>query len=140
MEKIKILIVEPMMDPYIKEIVNTLEEKQKIVGGLIQFVELEDSVDLILNEEGKTLNLEMNRIITNDIVCGNFFIAGQRNGESISLTEKQIQKYKAFFKLRKHTIPISLLKNKYQESNKLLEYDLTGVEKLLQLGNLLNGK
>ena len=128
------------MHPYIKEIVKTLEEKQKIVGWLIQFVELEDSVDLILNEEGKTLNLEMNRIITNDIVCGNFFIAGQRNGESISLTEKQIQKYKAFFKLRKHTIPISLLKNKYQESNKLLEYDLTGVEKLLQLGNLLNGK
>lgn len=140
MEKIKILIVEPMRDPYIKEIANTLEEKQKIVGGLIQFVELEDSVDLIFNEEGKILNLEMNRIITNDIVCGNFFIAGQRNGESISLTEKQIQKYKAFFKLRNHTIPISLLKNKYQESNKLLEYDLTGVEKLLQLGNLLNGR
>ena len=28
----------------------TLEEKQKIVGGLIDFIELEDDVDLIFNE------------------------------------------------------------------------------------------
>ena len=67
MEKIKFLIVEPIRDPYIKEIQNTLEEKQKIVNGLIQFIELEEDVDLIFNEDGKILNLEMNRIITNDV-------------------------------------------------------------------------
>jgi len=50
MDKIKVLIVEPIMDPYIKEISNTLEEKQKIVGGLIQKTELENNVDLIYNE------------------------------------------------------------------------------------------
>ena len=140
MDKIKVLIVETIRDPYVKEIINTLEEKQKIVGGLIQITELEEDVDLIFNEESKILNLEMNRIIKNDVVCGNFIIAGQRNGEHISLTEKQIKKYKAYFKLRNHTIPISLLKNQYQESSNLLGYDLTGIEKLLQLGNLLNGK
>lgn len=140
MEKIKVLIVEPIRDPYIKEIQNTLEEKQKIVNGLIQFIELEEDVDLIFNEDGKILNLEMNRIITNDVVCGTFIIAGQINGDSTSLTEKQIQKYKRYFKLRNHTIPISLLKNEYKESSKLLEHSLIGVEKLLHLGNLLNGK
>ncbi len=140
MEKVKILIVEPIRDPYIKEINNTLEEKQKLVGGLIEITELENDIDLIYNEESKILNLEMNRIIKNDVVCGSFIVVGQRNGEHISLTENQIKKYKAYFKLRNHTIPISILKNQYKESSNLLEYDLTGVEKLLQLGNLLNGK
>lgn len=137
MDKIKILIVEPIRDPYIEEIVNTLEEKQRIVGGLIQKAELENNVDLIFNEESKILNLEMNRIIKNDIVCGTFIIAGQINGEYISLTEKQIRKYKAYFKVRNHTIPISLLKNQFKESSNLLEYDLTGVEKLLNLKGFL---
>lgn len=140
MEKVKVLIVEPIMAPYIKEINNTLEEKQNIVGGLIQTEELENDIDLIYNEESKILNLEMNRIIKNDVICGNFIVVGQKNGVHISLTEQQIRKYKAYFKLRKHTIPISILKNQYKESSNLLEYDLTGVEKLLQLGDLLNGK
>ena len=66
-KKIRVLIVEPRKEPYVKEIEDTLEEKQKIVGGLIDFIELEDDVDLIFNEESKINNLEMNRIITNDI-------------------------------------------------------------------------
>ena len=96
MDKIKVLIVENTLNPYIKEITNTLEEKQKIVGGLIQITELENNVDLIYNEESKILNLEMNRIIKNDVVCGTFIITGQTNGESISLTENQIRKYKVY--------------------------------------------
>lgn len=137
MNKIKVLIVETIRDPYVEEIINTLEEKQKIVGGLIQKAELENNVDLIFNEESKILNLEMNRIIKNDVVCGTFIIAGQKNGEYISLTEKQINKYKKYFKLRDHTIPISLLRNKYKESSNLLDYDLIGIEKLLNLKDIL---
>lgn len=132
-EKIKILIVEPTLDPYVKEIENTLEKKQKIVGGLIEFVELEDDIDLICNEKGKIYNLPMNRIIKNDIICGTFIIAGQKNGESISLKDEQIKKYKSYFKLRNHTIPITLLKNKYKQSSELLAYDLSGIEKLLKM-------
>ena len=132
-EKIKILIVEPTLDPYVKEVENTLEKKQKIVGGLIEFVELEDDIDLICNEKGKIYNLPMNRIIKNDIICGTFIIAGQKNGESISLKDEQIKKYKSYFKLRNHTIPITLLKNKYKQSSELLDYDLSGIEKLLKM-------
>lgn len=137
-EKIKILIVEPTLDPYVKEIENTLGKKQKIVGGLIEFVELEDDIDLICNEKGKIYNLPMNRIIKNDIICGTFIIAGQKNGESISLKYEQIKKYKSYFKLRNHTIPITLLKNKYKQSSELLDYDLSGIEKLLKLDNFKN--
>lgn len=133
LEKIKVLIVEPTLDPCVKEIENTLEKKQKIVGGLIEFVELEDDIDLICNEKGKIYNLPMNRIIKNDIICGTFIIAGQKNGESISLKDEQIKKYKSYFKLRNHTIPITLLKNKYKQSSELLDYDLSGIEKLLKM-------
>lgn len=132
-KKIKVLIVEPMKEPYVKEIDNTLESKQKIVDGLIEFVELEDNVDLICNDEGKMNNLEMNRIITNDIICGTFIICGQKDGYSISLLDEKIEKYKKYFSLKFHRIPIELLKRQYRDSSNLLNYDLRGVEKLLKL-------
>lgn len=132
-KKIRVLIVEPRKELYVKEIEDTLEEKQKIVGGLIDFIELEDDVDLIFNEESKINNLEMNRIIKNDIVCGTFIICGQRNGESISLTDEQIKKYKKYFSLKFHSVVIELLKRQYRNSENLLNYDLRGIEKLLKL-------
>ena len=111
MEKIRVLIVESAFDPYVKEIENTLQAKQKIVGGLLEFVD-----------------------ITNDVICGTFIIAGQENGNTVSLTEKQIKKYKKYFNTRKHTIPIALLRNMYPESSMLLQCNLTGIEKMLDLG------
>ena len=131
MNKIKILVVEPIMDPYVTEIYNTLEEKQKIVDGLIQFIELEEDIDLICNEQGKEFNLEINKIIKNDVICGNFIICGQQNGDSISLTNNQIIKYKRLFKERYHTILKALLINRYGESKNLINVNLKGIHKLL---------
>lgn len=37
-----------------------LEHAQKAVGGLIQFVELGDGTDLVINEEGLLLHLPVN--------------------------------------------------------------------------------
>lgn len=138
MNKIKILVVKPIMDPYVTEIYNTLEEKQKIVGGLIQFIELEKDVDLICNEQGKEFNLEINKIIKNDVICGNFIICGQQNGDSISLTNNQIIKYKRLFKERYHTITKALLMNRFGESKNLINVNLKGIHKLLSLLNSTN--
>ncbi|MFR5509145.1 MAG: DUF3846 domain-containing protein [Clostridia bacterium] len=113
MNKIRILIVEPNKEPYQKRINHTLEDMQKVVGGLIEFVELEHNVDLICNEEGKIYNLPMNRAIQNDIIAGTFFIAGQHNGETISLSKKQIKKYKKVFRLNQD----ELLKRILEYSN-----------------------
>ena len=128
--RIRVIIVEPNKEPYTAKIRNTLEEKQKIVGGLIEFVELEHNVDLICNEENKILNLDFNRIIKNDIVCGTFIIAGQKNGYSISLSMKQIQKYKKEFALKKHKLAIDFLKTTLVNSSKLLNLNLSRVERL----------
>lgn len=127
MNKIRILIVEPNKEPYKKKIPHTLEDMQRVVGGLIEFVELEYNVDLICNEEGKIYNLPMNRAIQNDIVAGTFFIAGQHNGETISLSKKQIKRYKNIFKLNRDKDLIDMLNKEVKNSSNLLNLNLINV-------------
>ena len=136
MEKIRVLIVEPNKEPYQAKIKKGLEEKQKIVGGLIEFVELEHNVDLICNDEGKILNLEINRFIQNDIICGTFIIAGQHEGETISLSKKQLKKYKEEFRLWRDRKVIEFLRISLKDSSKLLELNLMEFEKLKLRGEL----
>ena len=85
---------------------------QKVVGGLVEYVQLEHNVDLICNDEGKLLNLELNRVLGNDIIAGTFFIAGQHKGETISLSRKQIKKYKKIFRLEKDKHFVNYLKTR----------------------------
>ena len=101
MSKIKVLLVKPNEIPEEIEIENTLEAKQKIVGGYIEqaYLPNDDSVVLICNEEGKISGMPLNRYIGHDIIAGPFLIVGDdyENGEYISLTEQQIKKYKEVF-------------------------------------------
>lgn len=127
MNKIRILVVEPNKEPYKKKIPHTLENMQRVVGGLIEFVELEYNIDLICNEEGKIYNLPMNRAIQNDIVAGTFFIAGQHNGETISLSKKQIKRYKDIFKLNRDKDLIDMLNKEVKNSSNLLNLNLINV-------------
>lgn len=128
MNKIEILVVEPNKEPYVKKIRNTLKDKQTVVDGLIEIIELEDDVDLVCNEEGKIYNLEFNRNIENDIIAGTFFIVGQHQGEHISLSKKQIKKYKEQFKLCKDKTIIELSKISLKDSSKLLVLNVIGIE------------
>lgn len=99
MEKtIKVIMVEPMKEPYPAEVENTLEGLQKGVGGYIETVYLEDGVMLVCNEEGKLIGLPGNRSLGNDIIAGTFFVAGRNDeGEFVSLTEDKIRQYSARF-------------------------------------------
>jgi len=69
-------MVEPHETPYVAEIGNDLASMQKAVGGNIQAVDLASYVSLVCNEEDKLLETEGNRSLGNDILVGNFFIAG----------------------------------------------------------------
>jgi hypothetical protein len=97
-EKIKVIIIEPEKDPYIKEIYNTLKAEQEIVGGLIQCLPTmfskEDTYDFIVNDEGKLLDLPLNRYIYDkqDIVAGNIIIAKAdiSTGEFVSIDDSQV--------------------------------------------------
>ena len=95
MEKtIKVIMVDPMKEPYPAEVENTLEGLQKAVGGYIETVYLEDDVVLVCNEEGKLIGLPGNRSLGNDIIAGTFFVVGSNDeGEFVSLTEDKIRQY-----------------------------------------------
>lgn len=105
MEKIKVLLVEPMKQTRVVEVENTLEAKQKIVGGLIQHVSLgSDEAAIICNDEGKLLGLKPNRpLLYNeqiyDIVCGTFLIVGAPADSDTysSLPDSLIEKYSSLY-------------------------------------------
>lgn len=100
---IKVVIIEPGKVPYAKEIDNTLETQQEIVGGFIEMIWLTANRDrnivLICNEEGKIMQLPGNRKLGDDIIAGTFFVAAHdMNSDDIgSLTEVEIAAVMARF-------------------------------------------
>ena len=89
----------------VKEIENTLEELQKIVGGYIEFPFLckdffENTIDVIINEEGKLIeglrpelaivDKRTNMIL--DVVYGScIFASHDEEGNTVSLNTEQIE-------------------------------------------------
>lgn len=99
--KLDVLYIEPNKLPVKKTINNTLEDKQKLVDGRIEYTYLPncDDIAIVCNEESKILGLPINRDIGHDIITGNFFIVGDdpELGEDRSLTQEQIDKYTKYF-------------------------------------------
>jgi len=98
-EKIKALLIKVGEEPKPFEVENHFRAMQNVVAGNIEFYQVDDRINAILNEEGKLIGLEGNRLIGNDIICGDFLIVGDDGyGETISLTENQLKKYTEKFK------------------------------------------
>lgn len=103
-EKIKVLVLEPMKKPYVKEIEHTLENLQKEVGGSIEAVyPFEDKVAIICNDEHKFNGMPMNRCLRDqdgeiyDILGGNLLVIGLTEYDFGSLTPEQVEKFSDFF-------------------------------------------
>ena len=101
---IQVLIVEPGKRPYIKEIDGSLASLQQEVGGYIQVVyPFDDPVGLICNEEGKLLNLSLNRALWTedgeiyDILAGTFLVVGLGEEDFASLPDTLAEKYTEHF-------------------------------------------
>ena len=102
----RVLIIEPMKEPHVADIENDLKSMQDVVGGLIEVINLEDDIVMVDNEEGKLIGLEGNRRVGRDIIAGTFFLCGSNDeGEFVSLTEEQIDKYTNRFKEPEHYTP-----------------------------------
>lgn len=102
----RVLIVEPERRPEAREIEDSLNAMQEIVGGLIQSIyPFDEPVALICNDEGKMINLPMNRGLRDkngqiyDIVSGTFFLCGAPadSDHFASLTPEQIERYEKRF-------------------------------------------
>lgn len=94
-----VLVVEPGMAPYEKEI-NGLEEMQATVGGLITAIyPYEEQVALVCNDEGINLGMEFNRSVGNGYggVFGTFFVCGLGEDDFCSLIPEQMERFKKEF-------------------------------------------
>lgn len=100
-QSIKVLRVQPHCIPDVIELGNDLRSLQEAVDGHIEIVGLESGVGILLNEEGKLLQMEPNRRLGRDILVGVFYVVGtdSDSGEVTSLSDELIQKYKLLFLL-----------------------------------------
>ena len=104
-EKLTVLVVEPMKEPYVKEIDLGLHALQAEVGGdIAASYPFDDPVGLVLNDEGKLIGLDLNRSLRDehgeiyDIVAGTFLVVGLGSESFASLPPDMIQKYTEQFK------------------------------------------
>ena len=104
-EKMTVLVVEPMKEPYVKEIDPGLHALQAEVGGdIAASYPFDDPVGLVLNDEGKLIGLDLNRSLRDehgeiyDIVAGTFLVVGLGPESFASLPPDMIQKYTEQFK------------------------------------------
>ena len=104
-EKMKVLVVEPMQEPDVKEIDAGLKSLQKEVGGRIQALyPFDEKAAVVCNDEGKINGLELNRALRNDngriydIIAGPFLICGLDGDRFGSLPDKLISKFSEQFK------------------------------------------
>lgn len=101
-KKINIIICEPNTPPRVETVEEKLETWQEITGGIIDVIyPHDDDSCIILNDEGKIINLPMNRSLRDelgnpyDVICGTFAIvrAPQDSDTFESLTDEQIARY-----------------------------------------------
>ena len=98
----QVVVVEPKKKPMVRDIDVGLESMQKIVGGPIEAVyPFDQPVALICNEEGKLLNLPLNRALRDDegsvydIISGTFFVcaAPPDSDHFAGLSDQQVKTY-----------------------------------------------
>ena len=106
---IRVLKVEPKKSPEVCELENNLDALQVAVSigadykGLIEIINLNEDTCILCNEEGKLINLEPNRRLGMDILCGVFYVTGQDDeGNLTSLNDDAMQFYSEYFKNIEH--------------------------------------
>ena len=106
MSDMNVLLVQPESYPKSVTIGSDLESLQAAVGGSIEVVyPFEDSVGLIMNEEGKIEGLPLNRALRDDqgelydIIAGDFLVVGLTEDDFGSLTPEQMDKFEKLIKI-----------------------------------------
>lgn len=99
-----VLLVRPNMYPQAVQIGCELNDLRKAVGGDIEATyPFEDSVALIMDEEGKMVGKDLNRALRDedgnmyDIVAGDFLVVGLGEEDFTSLSPELMKKYEEHF-------------------------------------------
>jgi hypothetical protein len=95
-KKMKVVVKEPSKAPVEKDIENTLEALQELVGGWIEFTAY-NGCDVIVNEEGKLMGLEPNLVNEyGDVLVGTVVFVGEADDEG-ELTDVNVDKIMRMF-------------------------------------------
>lgn len=101
----EVLLVEPGKEARIAEIGNDLKSLQAAVGGYIEATyPFDDPVALVCNDEGKIMQMPLNRALRDengkiyDAVAGPFFICGLGKDDFCSLPKELQAKYMEKFR------------------------------------------
>lgn len=72
------------------EVDHSLESMQRLVGGFIECIQLQDGIDLWCNEEGQLLDLPLIQdLVSGRVIAGDYFFARHDSeGNTISLTDE----------------------------------------------------
>jgi len=97
--RIRVVVVDPGRPPEVREVDNTVEAAQEIVGGYVAFLHLERGVKLVMNEDATRSNTRFspNRWVGNDLIRGPFFISKEHKvpgtGIMVSLSDEEVAFY-----------------------------------------------
>ena len=97
--KMTVIIVEPGLRPYLKDIPPGLKSLRREVGGKIEATFLENGVYAISDEFAKLTVKPLNRSLRDgtgkvfDIIAGTFLLVGVEGEHYTSLPQKLMEKY-----------------------------------------------
>lgn len=111
-EKIKVVMLEPGKEARIEEIEHTLENLQRIVGGLIEALyPFDEAVCFVANDSGKIDGLPLNRAVREeasndiiDIIAGTCFICDCSGEDFGSLTDEQCERFRLRYQYPEHFV------------------------------------
>lgn len=105
MQKMKIVLVEPLKSPKVIEIDHELKIMQSVVGGDIACTyPWPDLAGLIYADDGIALGYPLNRMLKDedgkvyDVIHGTFFIAGLTEDSFGSLSDELAEKFVSLFR------------------------------------------
>lgn len=95
---IKVMVFEPLKEPYIEHIKNVEEAYKSIVEGELREQQLDSKTVIVSNADVASVQLQPNRYVGNEVVCGTFFIASNVGEVGYgSLSKEQIQYYYSMY-------------------------------------------
>lgn len=99
----KALLVKCNEKPRKINIENNLEKLHELVGGYIECISIDKNVMLVCNDEGKVMDLPMNRYLVIDdelwdIIHGDFFLVGVNGEDFDDLDDGMAKKWSTIFK------------------------------------------
>jgi hypothetical protein len=99
MSTIKVIVARVGQAPVVKDMDDTLEGMQAIVGGYVEMIMISETVDMYFHEEGRLRGFPLNRYVmdvhgNNWDILGDLFLASHDDqGETISLSDADVEKW-----------------------------------------------